>query len=237
MERTRALGVDVRLESEVLGISQTGTRHSILTKRNEQVTAIGADLVVHGAGRVPDVADLDCDAAGVRCGPRGVTITSQLQSVSNPHVYAAGDCADSGGPNLTTVATYEARIVVANLIDGAQLAADYSAVPSVVFTSPPLARVGLPEAEARATGRRLKVRSGETSGWQSSPRLGEPASAYKILLDDDTGCILGAHLLGPHADEVVNLFTLALRAGTPASALKDTLWAYPTSGSDVAYMV
>ena len=237
VERTRALGVDVRLESEVMGINRTGSSHGILAKRHDQISAIEADLVVHGAGRVPDVGDLDCEAAGVRCGPRGVAVTAHLQSVSNRRVYAAGDCADSGGPNLTPVAGYEGRIVAANLIDGGQLTADYSAVPSVVFTTPPLARVGITEAEAIASGRRVQVRSGETSGWQSSRRLGESASAYKVLMDEDTGRILGAHLLGPHADEIVNLFTLAMRAGMPASALKDTIWAYPTNASDVPYMV
>jgi glutathione reductase (NADPH) len=83
--------------------------------------------------------------------------------VSNPLVYAAGDCAGSGGPPLTPVAGYEGRIVSANLLDGAGATPDYAVIPSVVFTLPPLATVGLTERGARAAGFRFSVKHGDSS--------------------------------------------------------------------------
>jgi glutathione reductase (NADPH) len=135
------------------------------------------------------------------------------------------------------VAGYEGRIVAANLLDGNHARPDYAGIPSVVFTIPPLARVGLSEDEARAAGLRFKIRHEDTSSWYSSRRVGEEASAFKVLVEEDTGRLLGAHLLGPHADETINLFALAMRAGLTSDRFKDVIWAYPTHASDTPYMV
>ncbi len=102
---------------------------------------------------------------------------------------------------------------------------------------PPLARVGLLESEAREQGLRFHVRYDDTSGWYSSRRVGLTHTGFKVLVEDGSERILGAHLLGHHADEVINLFGLAMRAGLPASMLKEVPYAYPTSSSDVSYMV
>ena len=91
---------------------------------------------------------------------------------------------------------------------------------SVVFTVPPLASVGLQEAEARQQGLRFRVRAGDTSGWYSSRRVGEETSGYKVLVEEDSGNILGAHLLGAHAEELIDLFAMAIRFGIKASELR-----------------
>ena len=107
----------------------------------------------------------------------------------------------------------------------------------MVFTLPPLAGVGLREAEARANGLSFVAHRQDTSDWYSSRRLGEEFSAFNVLVEQSGGRIIGAHLLGPHADETINLFALAMRGGVTAERLKQMLWAYPTQASDVAYMV
>jgi glutathione reductase (NADPH) len=152
-------------------------------------------------------------------------------------VYAAGDCAATGGPRLTPVAGYEGRLVAANLVEGTRREIDYSAVSSVVFTTPPLARVGLTEDQARTTGLQFTTRHEDTSTWYSSRRLAETASAFKVLIEEGSGRLLGAHLLAPHADETINLFAIAMRFGVTADQLKQTIWAYPTQASDIAHMV
>jgi glutathione reductase (NADPH) len=235
--RTRELGVDVQLEAPVTSVERTTDGLRVHGETGGAARAIDADLVVHGAGRVPDLADLDCATGGVDCGPGGVAVTPHLQSVSNPLVYAAGDCADSGGPRLTPVAGYDGRVVAANLLDSAAATLDYGVIPSVAFTLPPLATVGLSEAAASAAGRNVRVTQGDMADWYSSRRLGERCAAFKVLTDADTGLILGAHLLGPHADETINLFAMAMRQGMPAAELKTSIWAYPTHASDVGYMV
>lgn len=235
--RTRELGIDLRLATDVRRVESVNGRRRVVGSAESGEVVVDADCVVHGAGRVPDLQDLDLDAGGVTYSRGGVTVNEYLQSVSNPKVYAAGDCADSNGPPLTPVAAYEGRVVAANLLEGNHTRAEYVAVPSVVFTIPPLARAGVDEDEARRQQLRFTVRHEETAGWHSSRRVGERHSAFKVLVEDGTDRILGAHLLGPHADETINLFALAMRAGIPARQLSEMLWAYPTQASDIAYML
>jgi glutathione reductase (NADPH) len=235
--RTRALGVDVQLNTDVQGIQSANGRYRVMAHGPGSSTAIDADAVVHGAGRVPDLADLALDAAGVRYSDAGVAVNEYLQSVSNPRVYAAGDCADTDGPALTPVAGYEGRVVATNLLEGNRLTVGYEAIPSVVFTLPPLARVGLREDEAHVRGVSFVSHRKDTSTWHSSRRVGETFSGFNVLVEPASGRILGAHVLGPHAAETINLFALAMRAGVTADRFKDVLWAYPTLGSDTTYMV
>jgi glutathione reductase (NADPH) len=237
LARTRAAGVDVRLRAEVQTIERHGSRRRIWFRDQNGAAAIDADLVVHGAGRVPDIDDLTLGAGGVQFSKHGVVVNEYLQSVSNPKVWAAGDSAATEGPPLTPVAGYEGRLVAANLLEGCHTTPDYRAIPSVVFTVSPLARVGFTEGEARAKGLEFDVKYDETSGWYSSRRLGEQFSAFKVLVEKGTDQILGAHLFGPHADESINLFALAMRVGVTAKQFKHMLWAYPTHASDTAYMV
>jgi glutathione reductase (NADPH) len=233
---TRQLGVEIHLETDVTSIEKTDGRVVVQADTNGRKRTLESDLLVHGAGRVPAIDDLALDAAGVEWDARrGVTVNQYLQSVSNPAVYAAGDAAASGPP-LTPVAGYEGRIVAANLLNGNHATADYTAVPSVVFTVPPLASVGLQESAARAQGRRFSVKHGDASGWYSSRRIGETCAGYKVLVEEGTGHVLGAHLLGPHAEETINLFAVAMRWGKTAADLKDVLFAYPTHASDLPYM-
>ena len=193
-------------------------------------------MVVHGAGRVPEIEDLNLAAAGVRFAKNGIEVNQYLQSVSNPAVYAAGDAA-AGGPALTPVAGYEGEIVAENLLNGNRRTTDYRAVPSVVFTIPPLAAVGLSEQEAREQGRRFRIHHENTADWYSSRRVGEPCSGSKVLIEEGSNEILGAHLLGLHAEETVNLFALAIKHRLKAADLAEMMYAYPTHGSDIRYMV
>lgn len=152
-------------------------------------------------------------------------------------MYAAGDAASSGGPPLTPVASYEGIIVAANLLKGNSQKPNYLGIPTVVFAIPPLAAVGLSESDAHKQSLRFKVKTGMTSNWYSSCGVAEEYSGFKVLVEEDTDRILGAHLLGSEAEEVINLFGLAMRSGMRAADLKDMLYAYPTRGSDVPYML
>jgi glutathione reductase (NADPH) len=163
-------------------------------------------------------------------------VNDYLQSVSNPAVYAGGDAA-ANGPPLTPKADHDAAVLTTNLLEGNRRTVRYEGFASAVFSVPPLASAGLTEAGARAAGRRFRTRWQDTSSWFNTQRLGETTSAFKVLVEEDTDRILGAHLLGPHADETINLFAVAIRLGIPASELKQALFAYPTFGSDVRFMV
>lgn len=238
LERTRALGVDVQLDTVVPEIEKGPDSLIAHGSTAGEKRSFPADLVVHGAGRVPEIDDLGLEAAGVEWDARkGVKVSEYLQSVSNPAVYAAGDAAASGGLPLTPVAGHEGNIVAANLLKGNHARPDYSGVPTVVYTIPHLAAVGLQETTARNQGLRFRTNHAVTGGWNSSRRVGEKYSAYKVLVEEKTDRILGAHLLGPSADEQINLFALAIRRGISATELGQTIFAYPTHGSDLEYML
>src|ERR1700689_5428673 len=237
VERTRELGVDVHLGTEAIGIEKSSAQLTVRAVASGRSAMFETDMVVHAAGRVPEIKDLDLDAAGIEWEKRGVRVNEFLQSVSVPAVYAAGDASASGGPPLAPVASYEGSIVAANLLKGNHQKPNYIGIPSVVFTVPPLAGVGLSERGASEQDLRFRVKKETTSTWYSSRRVGETCSGYKVLVEEGTDRILGAHILGSDAGEVINLFMLAIRSGMRSIDLKHMLFAYPTSGSNMTRML
>jgi glutathione reductase (NADPH) len=135
------------------------------------------------------------------------------------------------------VSSHDAKVVAGNLLDGNRHTPDYRGVPSVAFTIPPIAAVGLGEAEARSKRLKFRVNSEKVSDWYTARRLNESVYGFKTLVEEDTDRILGAHLVGPHAEEVINLFGLAIRHGLTTKDLKTTIFAYPTGASDIGYML
>lgn len=236
-EAARTSGIDLKFETQVEAIDQIDGGLRVRASGPMGTHAFEADLVVQGAGRVAEIDDLDLATAGVERGKRGVLVNEYLQSISNPAVYAAGDAAETAGLPLTPVAALEGKAVAANLLNGNTVRPNYSGTATVAFTLPPIAAVGLGEDEARKQGLKFTVKYQDTSSWYSSRRVGEHYSASKVLVEEGTGKILGAHLLGPSADEMINVFALAIRRGLTAEDLKDALFAYPTHASDLAYMV
>jgi glutathione reductase (NADPH) len=236
VKRTREVGIHVEVATEVQGIDSSNGQLTVRGMARGEERRFDADVVVHGAGRVPEIDDLDLEAAAVRRDGRGVTVNEYLQSVSNPSVYAAGDAA-AIGPPLTPKAAHDAEVVSTNLLEGNTRKADYDAIASVVFTVPPLASAGLTEDAARVKGLKYSARWQDTSQWLSSRRLGESGSGFKVLIEEGTRRILGAHLLGPHADVTINIFAVAIRARVPADDLKGVLFAYPTAAADIPYML
>lgn len=236
MERFSAVEITVRTNTNVTDIEATGNTFKVRAQTDGKALSIAAELVVHAAGRVPALQGLDLPAANIAVDGGRLKLNEHLQSVSNPVVYAAGDAAQMGPP-LTPVSSHDAKVVAANLLEGNHRKPDYRGVPSVAFTLPPIAAVGMGEEEARRSGLRYQVKSERTSDWYTARRVAERVYGYKTLVEDGTGRILGAHLVGPHVDEVINLFGLAIRHGLTADDLKNTMFAYPTGASDIGYMV
>lgn len=236
VERSRGLGVDVRAGTAVEAVEKENDGFTVRSSANGKSDTFQADLVVHSAGRVPALEALDLGAAGVEHEQGRLTLNAFLQSTSNPAVYAAGDAAQVGPP-LTPVASHDGKVVAANLLEGNHAKPDYTGAPSVVFTIPPLASVGLREEDADKQGLKYRVNYQKTADWFTNRRLNEAAAGFKVLIEEDSGRILGAHLLGPDADERINLFALAIRYQLSAEDLKAAIFAYPTSASDIGHML
>lgn len=235
VESSRESGIKIEIGSCVDRVEKRGKRLVAYCTDSDE-NGFEADMVVHGAGRVPDLEDLLLESGGVEYSEEGVVVNEYLQSVSNPSVYAIGDA--SATPfKLATTADLEGEVGAQNICHGNSKKVDYRVVPSVVFSHPPLAMVGMREAEARAQRKKIRVKTGNMSGWPSSKRIGQTHAAYKVIINDKDQCILGAHLLGHNAEEVINIFALAMRFRLSTEDLKQMLWAYPTCVSDVKYMI
>lgn len=250
IQRSQDIGIDTRLQATVkrIGFSDEGEKTVMYssndsTSQGEDKTlkTLKANMVVHGVGRVPNTEELDLRAGGIEYNDRGVKVNEFLQSISNPIVYAAGDvaaAAASGGSPSTPAANYDGNVVANNLLNGNTHKTNYKGLPSVVFTIPSLASVGLQESEAKEQGFQFKVNHKNTSGWYSSRRVGETCSGFKVLVEEGSDRILGAHLLGSHSEEVINLFSVAIRLGLTAKDLNDPiLYSYPSNSSDIVYML
>ncbi len=253
MLRTENLGISIRLRTQVDKVEQDPSDHdSYLVYTTSTSSGLSsssssergndkfqADMVVYGAGRMPDVSELNLDEAGVQFGDKGITVNKYLQSVSNPAVYAAGDAAASGNPPLTPSAEHEGKIAAGNILKSNHKTSDTKGgIPSIVFTIPPIAAVGMAEETAKEKGLRFRTNYQDTSGWYSSRRIGENFSAFKVLIEEDTDRILGAHILGPHAEEQINIFALAIQREITSEELKQIIiFGYPTESSDIAYML
>jgi glutathione reductase (NADPH) len=235
--RTKRLGARVEVGAEVTAVEKSNDTLSVHCSSGSKQEPCEADLVVHGAGRVPEIDDLNLAAASIQAEERGVRVNEYLQSVSSPAVYAAGDAAAGGLPQLTPVAAYEGGIVASNLLKGNHRKVEPIPVPTIVYTIPPLAAAGLSEQAAQKKGLRFRVKKEDTSSWYSSRRVAEECSGFKVMVEEGTDRILGAHLIGPHAEEVINMFALAMQTEIPASKLKHAIFGYPTVGSDVEYML
>lgn len=236
MAKFREIGVDVKVDTTVEMIEKDGSALVVQATSDGQPRAFKADLVVHSAGRAPALEPLDLEAGGLAHQKGRLKLNEFLQSVSNPAVYAAGDAAQMGPP-LTPVSSHDAKVVAANLLNGNEQTPNYLGVPSVAFTIPPIAAVGLSERDARAQGFKFRMQHHKASDWFTARQAAEPTYAFKVMVEEETDRILGAHLVGPHADEVINLFALAIRQGITAEAIKSTVFAYPTGASDIGYML
>lgn len=189
-----------------------------------------ADLVLHAAGRIPATSELAADQAGVGLDADGAVVVDPgtMRCPGNPRVWALGDCAGSGRPQLTPVAGREAALVTAGILARELPRIDDATIVTAAFTMPPIARVGLLPDEAGEDAEVI-AKDLTTATWTRSH--GEAVAGYRLVVDRERDRLLGAHVLAPHAEELINTFALAMAAEVPASRLAELLPTYPSLGS------
>lgn len=233
---TERLGVVIKTDVAVKEISETGDRLTVVYEQDGVSSSAQADRVVNGAGRIANVDTLNLDAANVRHDGIRIEVDDFLRSISNPHIWVAGDALVHSA-QLSPVATYEGRIVGHNIAHGPEKTPDYAVIPSAVYTIPALSTVGLTEKQAEAAGLDVEAKTVDMSGWFAAKTHVETLAWSKVLVDAATDEIVGAHLIGHHGEELIHFFALAMRHGITASALKDTLFAFPTFSADLKNML
>lgn len=231
LDLSRNTGIEIILNSPVNSIEKKDGKFIVRADNAEYF----ADLVVHGAGRVADIDELNLKAANVDHG-NGIFVNEYMQSVSNENIYAAGDAA-AGSPPLTPVGAAEAKIVSENILMGNNLKRDFKIVPSTLFTVPPLGSVGLSEDNAIKKGLDFRKNFSDTSKWYHSKKAGFKGTGFKVLIENGTDKIIGAHILSPNAENTINLFTMAMHASLTVNEIKDIIFTYPSISSDIKYML
>jgi glutathione reductase (NADPH) len=232
------LGITLETGVQITAIEPAGAGVVVrYTRADGGAASVAVDLAVHGAGRVPDLAGLDLARAGVTVDRGRVALEPDLRCRDNPDLAIVGDAA-ADLPQLSPLATSLGRLVGANLALDRHDVPDLRHVASCVFTIPTLAQVGLTEADAAARGLRVQVkRTDGMTGWISSRSHHEELAFSKVLIDEATGMIAGAHLIGHGADANIHLIALAMRHAIPASELATLDAAYPTSAADLRYLL
>lgn len=240
VRESERIGMTLHAGVKVKTISARGGRFAVTFEQDGASRTIEADRVVNGAGRIPDIDELDLAAGNVRLADGRIDCDDYLRSASNPAVHVCGDAA-SGPLQLSPVATYEGGIVGRNIVKGPVAKPDYGCIPSCVFTVPALASVGMTEQEARKeerkSGRAIKVHSKDMRDSMSARTYNEHAAWAKVIEEEASGRILGAHLVGHSGEELIHLFAFAIKFGIKAADLRDTVYAFPTFASDVKHMV
>lgn len=231
LEKYKDSGIEIIFNTPVKEIKKRKGNELQVKSDKKSFTA---DMVVHGAGRVPDVDTLNLEVTKVKYGKKGVITNSYMQS-SNKNIYAGGDAAEKGLP-LTPVAGEQGRIIANNLLKRKKESFDSKATSTSLFSYPVMASVGMTEEQAKKQKVKYEKKFGDTSSWYTSKRIGLSHSGFKVLKDKQ-GKILGAHLLYPAAEEMINIFMFAIKNKLKTEELKQYLYAYPSSSNDIKSMI
>ncbi len=188
-------------------------------------TLKGSHLLV-ATGRKPNTDDMGLEAAGVAADAHGYIKVNGRMETSVPGVWALGDV--KGGPAFTHISYNDYQIVYANLIEGKNLSTENRYLPYALFTDPQLGRVGITEAEARASGRKFKTGTFPMSSVSRAIERDETAGLMKIIVDAQSDRILGAAILGSEGGETVQILGAMMLADAPYTVLKGAVYIHPT---------
>ncbi|MPY47616.1 FAD-dependent oxidoreductase [Streptomyces acidicola] len=224
-------GIEIVVAAHVTEVRDGETSATVVYEKDGRQHTLEADAILAATGRAPATGGLALEAAGVRTTERGAVEVDEHLRSSQPHIFALGDV--NGGPQFTYISLDDSRIVLDQLIgEGKRSTADRVAIPHTVFITPPLATVGLTEAQARAAGYRMKIASQPVAEIVAMPRayiVEDTRGVMKFVIDAETDEILGAALLSVDAQELINTVALAMRYGIRAAELRDAVYTHPTS--------
>jgi glutathione reductase (NADPH) len=229
-------GIEVRTGVQIESVERGPSGFTATAGTGE---TFDADLVVHGAGRSPNIETLDLDSGGIAHTRKGIVVDRGMET-SNPNVFAVGDCAAT--VQLARVADHEAHVAANNILSKLGRARsreiDYGSVPAVLFTYPQFAMVGKTEDALKREGVAYTRSFSGNLEWPTYTRIGMKHAAFKILTGTD-GKILGAHMLSDYGSGVINTVRMAMIQKTSATDLywQSVMTPYPTRESDLLYML
>lgn len=215
-------GITVRAGARIQGVARRPESVTAVLEGGEEIEA---DIALISIGRVMRLKGLGLEDAGVALGERGEVLVDERMQTSVPGVYAVGDI--TGKAMLAHLASAQGLVAAENIMGGHR-AMDYRVVPACVFSHPEVGSAGITSQEAESAG--IKVKTGKFSFIASgkAQAMGETEGFVKVLADPDTDLILGVHIVGPHATDLIAEAAAAMQAGFTAGQLAGTIHAHPT---------
>lgn len=220
-------GVTVHLNTEIIRTRDLGNRREVLIKTDGQELALEGEMLLAAAGRSLNLEDLGLETIGVEFDRHGLKLDDRLRSVTQPHIYGAGDV--TGQYLFTHAAGYEGSIVIRNAIFHLPSKADYINLPWCTYTDPELASIGMNEKRAQAAGISYSVWTEPFRSNDRSLAEGEEVGLIKLLLDEKERP-LGVQILGPHAGDLVSEWVAIMNGKAKLSTMASAVHPYPTLG-------
>jgi dihydrolipoamide dehydrogenase len=222
----KAHGIELVLRARVQGLERSNSTAELKYSTADGERSISADRVLVAIGRWPNTKDIGLDKAGVKVDKRGFVEVNSRMETSVPGIFAIGDIV--AGPMLAHRASYQGK-VAAEVIAGEPAAFEGVEVPSVIFSDPEIASVGLSEEEARSRGIDVKVGKFPFKALGRAQTLGDAAAGFsKVVSDANTGIVLGVHIIGPHASDLISEGSLAVASASHVDDLSLTIHPHPT---------
>jgi glutathione reductase (NADPH) len=230
-QEVRKHGVDLRVRSDVARIDRDagGLRVTL-----EDGAVLEADTVLYATGRIPNVAGLGLDALGLRVLPHGGIEVDDRFQTSVPSIHALGDV--TSRLQLTPVALAEAMVLVDHLFGQGQRGISYELVPTAVFTHPNIGTVGLTEAQARERHGEVRIFRSEFRALKHTLSGNAERTLMKLVVDAASDRVVGLHMVGPDAGEIVQGFAVAMKAGATKAVFDATIGIHPTAAEEFVTM-
>lgn len=241
-------GYDAQIRDRLLQISMVkGIQFLFNSPIEKIVKGTGGELAVHmpdslvecdavmfATGRVPNTANLGLENAGVEIDSQGAVRVDDESRSTCPSIYAVGDVTNR--VQLTPVAIREAQAFADTVFGNKPTKVDYNCIPSAVFSHPPLAGVGLTEGEARNTLGSVKVYTADFRPMKNVLAARNERALYKIIVDAASEKIVGAHMIGPDAPEILQVLAIAVKVGLRKSQLDDVIAVHPTMAEELVLL-
>jgi glutathione reductase (NADPH) len=224
-------GIDLRMQTTVQRIDKTKDTLRI-TLANGDILA--AEQIMFATGRSPNTAGLGLEQAGVKLNERGAVVVDRQSRSTTPSIYAIGDCTERR--NLTPVAIAEGRVLAETLFNHNAMQLSYENIPSAVFSQPNVATVGLTEAEARERYGKIDVYRASFKSLKQTLTGRDELIAMKLVVDSATDRVLGCHMVGPDAGEIIQGLAVALTCGATKAQFDATLGIHPTAAEEFVTM-
>ena len=217
-------GIDINTQSQVLSISKEGEQYKVTFLRKGKEESVVADKVLMAVGRKANVDSLNLSEAGVEFGLRGVVVNEVMQT-SQPHIYAVGDI--NGKIMLAHAAIFQGLVALDHMM-GVDNDIDLSVMPAAVFTSPEAASVGKTEDECKEAGIKVKCLKSFFRANGKAVTMGETEGFCKVIVEEETGLLLGCHLFGPHSSDIVQEVCALISRKSTLKQLQDIIHTHPT---------